>query len=1016
MSDFLPPVILRLAADISEYTEKLAIASAQLEEFTNGAGEKVERATRTIGAEGEEAGRRYSNGLPAHATEGAERAVQDVTTRLRDHRGRFTAEGESHGKAHGEGFLHGIQSAFSSVFSFLGDVSSRIGSTLGTAGKIAGGVLSVLSAVAFPALIAAAVQTLPAIASVAGALGAAIPAAATAAAGALATVFLGFHGLTGAIGAAFAPAAGGAVAATNAVANAEWNLKQAQQQAIQTQEALNQARVAAAQNIKDLALAMSGAKLSVEEAQLAVKDADAAWRAAFATGNQDQIYRTNLALRQAQQHLAEAQNSSDKTAAQKEDADKRGVEGSQGVQSALQAQANAAHSLEQAQQALTQAMKGAGGAASALATAMAKLAPSARAVVEEIIKLKPALHDIQQTVQQHMFVGFAGDLDHLAHAVLPGAKAGLVGMADQFNVLFRGIAQGMSTPAFSGAMTATFAGFTKVLSEFAALAPKGVAAFSNLLKAAAPFMQSLGEGAAKGLGHFLDWINRLAENKTLEKFFASVLPILSAFGGLMKDVGSILSSVFGAINGMGGPALGVIGTLIHSLAEFFKSAEGSRALIGLFQVINPLLNGLSAILTALLPPVGELLAQLGGALQPALTMLIPPLVGLVQAVAPLIGMIGQALVPVIETLAPALASIINAANPLIAMLGGALGQVLIALAPILAQVATVVGDILAKALTALMPLFQALLPPIVQLVQALLPSLVPMIQLVATVFDLLLPILTPIIKILTAILVPILQILTPVIAALAPVIGMVADALVWILTPIADFIAWLVKGLSQASTWKAIGHWFVELWHTVSDAFMAGVHWVAQKWDEMIEFTKAIPKRVTDAIGDFKSLLINKGKDLVTGLWNGIVGMGAWLSDKLMGWVKDVIPGPIAKALGIGSPSKVAADLARWVPVGIAQGMDEATHHVTAASGRLANAMVPSVDGTAWGAGGLPTLGNSEANTLATVAAGGGGGSLPPINLTIPIQIGGNTMQVVHLELIPHAQRYKARTGTTGLS
>src|SRR5258706_12941712 len=138
MSDFLPPVVLRLAADISEYTEKLALASAQLDEFTRGAGGRVDDATRTIGEggkvagerysaglgegvkaatrtiseEGRVAGERYSTGLSQHATEGAERVTRETTGRLRDHRGRFTTEGEGHGRAHGEGFLGGVRGAF----------------------------------------------------------------------------------------------------------------------------------------------------------------------------------------------------------------------------------------------------------------------------------------------------------------------------------------------------------------------------------------------------------------------------------------------------------------------------------------------------------------------------------------------------------------------------------------------------------------------------------------------------------------------------------------------------------------------------------------------------------------------------------------------------------------------------------------------------------------------------------------------------------------------------------------
>lgn len=1012
MSDFLPPVVLRLAADISEYTEKLALASAQLEAFTQGAGQRLEGATSRFREEGERAGRGFGDGVPAGTRDTAERVTRDVTGRLRDHRGRFVAEGEGHGRGIGDGVSGGLRGALSSVTSALGTLGSSIGSSLGAAGKVASGSLSVLSATAFPMLIAAALQTVPALATVGGALAGSLPAAGAVAGGMLATLMLGFHGLSGAIGAAFAPAAAGGAAAMGQVANAEWALKQAQQSAIQTQQALNQARVAAVQNIKDLALAMSGAKLHVEEAELAVKDADLAWRAAFATGNQDQIQRTDLALRQAQQGLAEAQNGASKTAAQKEDSDKRGVEGSQGVQSALQAQEQAVHALAQAQEALAQAQKGSGGAASALSTAMAKLAPSAQAVVMEIVKLKPALHDIQQTVQQHMFAGLGEDLGNLAHSWLPGAKAGLTGMSDQFNLMFRGIAQGMATPAFSGALAKVFASFTGVLHQFAELAPKGVSAFGSLISAATPFLAALGGGAAKGLGGVLDWINKLAANGGLDKFFATATELLKPLGGLLKDLGTILGAVFTAIGSAGGPALGVLGELVHTLAEFFKSAAGGQALAVLFQTIAPLLSLVGSVISQLLPIVGSLIAVLGPALQPIIAALGP----LLQPIIALVGVIGDALGPVIRALAPALTAVMVALTPVLGMLGGAFGDIIMALAPIIAVLARVIGDILVQQVTMLTPVFQKLLPVIVLLVQAVLPALIPLIQLVGQLFSALMPILTPLINLLVDILVPILKLLAPVLGLLTPIIELVAKALLWIITPIADFIGWLVAGLDKASTWKAIGKWFSGLWDTISGAFTKGVKWVGEKWGEFMGFITGLPGRILKSIGDLGSLLMNTGKDVVRGLWDGLLSMEKWMIDKVMGWVKRIIPGPILDALGVKSPSTVAAAISKWVPVGLAKGMDDNAHHVVAASLRMADAMLPDVGDLR-----LPTFSGGDGASLVVPSrmsgtAGGSAAPLPPIQLTIPIEIGGKTMQILHLELIPYAQRYKARTGSTGLS
>ncbi|MGX4737107.1 phage tail tape measure protein [Kitasatospora griseola] len=100
---------------------------------------------------------------------------------------------------------------------------------------------------------------------------------------------------------------------------------------------------------------------------------------------------------------------------------------------------------------------------------------------------------------------------------------------------------------------------------------------------------------------------------------------------------------------------------------------------------------------------------------------------------------------------------------------------------------------------------------------------------------------------------------------------------------------------------------------------------------DFVHGIEALPGQVTSALGDFGHLLLDKGGDLVHGLWQGVKDMGGWLRDKLIGWAREVIPGPIASALGINSPSRVmAAEVGRWIPPGIEDGVDQAAPSLTA--------------------------------------------------------------------------------------
>ncbi|MEV6073956.1 phage tail tape measure protein [Streptomyces sp. NPDC052069] len=105
-------------------------------------------------------------------------------------------------------------------------------------------------------------------------------------------------------------------------------------------------------------------------------------------------------------------------------------------------------------------------------------------------------------------------------------------------------------------------------------------------------------------------------------------------------------------------------------------------------------------------------------------------------------------------------------------------------------------------------------------------------------------------------------------------------------------------------------------------------HWdsiktsTARKAGELISYVRGLPGRIAAGIGSLKQLLYDKGTDVVRGLWNGIKSMGQWLKSTLTSWAKDLIPGPIAKALGIHSPSRVMAkQVGRWIPAGLVKGI-----------------------------------------------------------------------------------------------
>ncbi|MFJ8081961.1 phage tail tape measure protein [Streptomyces sp. NPDC096205] len=149
----------------------------------------------------------------------------------------------------------------------------------------------------------------------------------------------------------------------------------------------------------------------------------------------------------------------------------------------------------------------------------------------------------------------------------------------------------------------------------------------------------------------------------------------------------------------------------------------------------------------------------------------------------------------------------------------------------------------------------------------------------------------------------------------------------WVTRKIADSIAQVL----------AVVGWLSRIPGWIAGWFQSAKDWAVRKALSMVSWLRGLPGRILSAIGALNSLLIEKGKDVVRGLWNGISGMGGWLKSQLIGFAKSAIPGPIAKALGIASPSKVTAAQGKWIARGLVVGLTGSRKQVMAASAKLAD-------------------------------------------------------------------------------
>lgn len=139
--------------------------------------------------------------------------------------------------------------------------------------------------------------------------------------------------------------------------------------------------------------------------------------------------------------------------------------------------------------------------------------------------------------------------------------------------------------------------------------------------------------------------------------------------------------------------------------------------------------------------------------------------------------------------------------------------------------------------------------------------------------------------------------------------------------------------------WNAISTFFKNIWQTMKDD-------VEEKVGLVVGIVTGIKDKVMAVFTSVKTWLLDTGKDLVRGMWDGITGMGTWLKNKVTGFFGDVV-GWAEGVLGIGSPSKVFAMIGDYTIQGLVKGLErtapKAEASITTLGSSMSDAMNTSV-------------------------------------------------------------------------
>lgn len=198
------------------------------------------------------------------------------------------------------------------------------------------------------------------------------------------------------------------------------------------------------------------------------------------------------------------------------------------------------------------------------------------------------------------------------------------------------------------------------------------------------------------------------------------------------------------------------------------------------------------------------------------------------------------------------------------------------------------------------------------------------------------------------------------------------------LTSITEWFQQLPERINQFinDSWNKVSTWAANMWNKAKETgmnFLNGIiqwfqqlpsriySWLTTTINKVITFGNNMKNKAQQIARDFSTWLINGikdlpskfsniGKNIVQGVWNGIVGMKNWIMDKVSGFFSGILDG-VKSIFGIHSPSRVFRDeVGKWIPagveVGVEQGMPSLKRSVEDNMATLTDVEIPTIQAT----------------------------------------------------------------------
>jgi len=154
----------------------------------------------------------------------------------------------------------------------------------------------------------------------------------------------------------------------------------------------------------------------------------------------------------------------------------------------------------------------------------------------------------------------------------------------------------------------------------------------------------------------------------------------------------------------------------------------------------------------------------------------------------------------------------------------------------------------------------------------------------------------------------------------------------WLCNTITNIVNWGIDMYQKASQYAsnaidAVVNFFTTLpgkvWTWLGNTVNKVASWGANLRSKGAEAAGNLVGAVVSGVGSLPSRMLEVGKNIVHGVWNGICNAAGWFKSQVRSFFSGIVDG-VKDALGIHSPSRVFADeVGKWIPPGIGEGVSD---------------------------------------------------------------------------------------------